>query len=153
MQRAGGRGAVEKLGHNGQVAALALETIEGTEGEKAVEFFTAAHPLGGGVFLHEGVEGAQGVGLAQAVQLDTHIARKGVMVEVVVGKAQVGKVVADQTAVAVGFANVEGKAGKLNLAVCIGNVHGGFVDKSGFAPLPVLSLGGLAKVFQPWGKG
>ena len=75
------------------------------------------------------------------------------MVEVVVGKAQVGKVVADQTAVAVGFADVEGKAGKLNLAVGIGNVHGGFVDKSGFAPLPVLSLGGLAKVFQPWGEG
>ena len=117
-----------------------------------MEFFLAAHPLRSGVFLHEGVESAQGVGLAQLVQFHAHLARKGMVVKIVVGKAQLCQVVADQLAVAVGLAHVETQACKLHLAVGVGHMNGGLIDKGGLAPFLVLCLGGLAEVFQPWRK-
>ena len=152
VQCAGVCGAVQPLGCHRPVVAVALHAVVGAEGKQPVEFFLAAHPLRGGVFLHEGVKSAQGVGLAQLVQLHAHFARKGMVVEVVVGKAQLGQVVADQLTVAVGLAHVEGQACKLHLAVGVGHMNGGLIDKGGLAPFLVLCLGGLAEVFHPWRK-
>ena len=123
---------VEACGDDRPGVLVALLAAKGTIGEEVLKLLACAHPVGVGVLLHQGVEGADGVGLPQLLQHHAHSSLQWLVVEIVVGKGEVAEVVAGGYAVAVGVRHMEREVLLVHLPVGIDGVDIGGVNFSFF---------------------
>ena len=112
---------------------VALLAAKGTIGEEVAKLLACAYPSGVGVLLHQGVEGADGVGLPQLLQHHAHGSLQRLVVEIVVGKGEVAEVVAGGHAVAVGIRHMEREVLLVHLPVSINGADIGGVDAGFFS--------------------
>ena len=153
---AGFGGLVEACGDDRPGVLVALLAAKGTIGEEVLKLLACAHPAGVGVLLHQGVEGADGVGLPQLLQHHAHGSLQRLVVEIVVGKGEVAEVVAGGHAVAVGVRHMEREVLLVHLPVSINGADIGGVDAGFFSRISSMtsttSITSDASV-SSWGEG
>ena len=153
---AGFGGLVEACGDDRPGVLVALLAAKGTIGEEVLKLLACAHPVGVGVLLHQGVEGADGVGLPQLLQHHAHSSLQRLVVEIVVGKGEVAEVVAGGHAVAVGVRHMEREVLLVHLPVSIDGADIGGVDAGCFSSISsrtsTTSITNDASV-SSWGEG